>query len=184
MEEIYKDIIGYEGLYQVSNKGNIKSLNYNKTKKEKVLQPLNKEGYYRISLHKNAKAKWYNIHRLVAIAFIPNFENKPEINHINGIRNDNNITNLEWCTRSENTLHSFRVLKNPPNKTMLGMKSILCPNSIKVLQLTLDNKEVKVWNSITEASINIEINHRNISACCLGKRPTAGKYKWKYLKGE
>jgi len=184
MEELYKDIIGYEGLYQISNKGNVKSLNYNKTKKEKILKPLYKEGYYRISLHNNITIKWYSIHKLVAIAFIPNPENKPEINHINGIRNDNIVTNLEWCTRSENTLHSFRVLKNSPNKTMLGMKGVLCPNSTKVLQLTINNKEIKIWNSIIEASKELKINHRNISACCLGKRNSAGKYKWKHVKGE
>ena len=101
--EIWKDIKKFEGIYQVSNLGNIKSLNNNKTKKEKILK-LNKDkkGYLYVDLYKNNKSKRFVVHRLVAEAFIPNPENKPCIDHINTIRDDNRVENLRWVTYKEN----------------------------------------------------------------------------------
>ena len=82
--EIWKDIIGYEGRYQVSNLGRVKSLNYNNTNKEKILKPKKENnGYLRVNLSKNGKAKMYSVHRLVAIVYIPNPENKETVNHKN-----------------------------------------------------------------------------------------------------
>jgi hypothetical protein len=114
MEEIWKDIIGYFGLYQISNLGNIKSLEryrYNNLKylqKEKHLSLIkNVYGYLQVNLCKYGKIKIFKVHRLVACAFISNPENKPEINHKNGIKIDNRVENLEWCTRSENEIHSY-----------------------------------------------------------------------------
>jgi len=117
-KEIFKDVKGYEGLYQVSNLGRVKSLskktNVNSngakyTSKEKILKnSLNRLGYLSVTLCNNAKRKTMLVHRLIAIHFINNKENKPFINHINGIKNDNRIENLEWCTQKENVNHAIK----------------------------------------------------------------------------
>jgi hypothetical protein len=119
MEEIWKDIEGYEGLYQVSNLGRIKSLpkmvSGNHYRGERIIG--SSSGFYnRVCLYKNNKAKSIRIHRLVAKAFIPNLENKPEINHVNGNRLDNRVENLEWATPKENMRHAFDTgLNKGPN---------------------------------------------------------------------
>lgn len=119
MEEIWKDIKGYEGLYQVSNYGRVKSLpkihkttkNYNKLgyiTKEKILrQRKTQRGYFLVTLYKEQKGKSLYVHRIVANMFISNKDNKPCINHKNGDKNDNKVTNLEWCTYSENMIHAY-----------------------------------------------------------------------------
>jgi len=104
MREIYKDIDGYEGLYKVSNIGNVKSLKFGK---EKILKNhLGVLGYYKVSLCNDSKSKSFYIHSLVAKSFILNLNNKPQVNHINGIKTDNIINNLEWCTAKENIQHA------------------------------------------------------------------------------
>lgn len=100
MQEIWKDIVGYEGLYQVSNMGRVRSL-----KRNIILKPtsdMNGKGYYFVNLKRGNPKK---IHRLVAKAFIPNPDNKPEVNHIDGNTKNNKIDNLEWCTHQENCVH-------------------------------------------------------------------------------
>lgn len=120
MEEVWKDIEGYEGLYQVSNLGRVKSLGNNKTRKEKVLRCRVKGGYLFIDLHKNGELKTFKVSRLVAQAFISNPENKPIVDHINTIRTDDRIFNLRWCTQKENmnnplTKQNFKG-RTPSNK--------------------------------------------------------------------
>jgi hypothetical protein len=116
--EIWKDIPGYEGLYQVSNLGNVKSCSrirkggrYNcvRTYKEKQLKNIkNPYGYIYVQLYGENHTKKYFTHRLVALAFVLNPEKKPSVNHINGIKHDNRVENLEWVTHSENTIHAFK----------------------------------------------------------------------------
>lgn len=121
--EIWKDIIGYEGKYQVSNIGNVKSLDYidnrGQLKKGKLLKRrITEKGYNSAVLYNNGKQKCYKVHRLVATAFIENSSYKPFVNHIDGNKLNNNVSNLEWCTHQENIIHSFanNLNKYNPNK--------------------------------------------------------------------
>jgi len=114
MKEEWKDIPGYEGIYRISNFGRVKSLNYNKTGKEKLLTPKKSFVYDVVCLCFKGKHKYEFIHRLVAKTFIPNIQKKPQVNHKNGDKRDNNVENLEWVTPSENVKHSVRELKHNP----------------------------------------------------------------------
>lgn len=110
MEEIWKDIVGYEGLYQVSNLGRVKSLDRidasGHRRKGKILKPrINHDGYVQINLHKNSIRKTVSVHRIVAIAFIPNTENKREVNHVDENKANNHVSNLQWCSPKENVNH-------------------------------------------------------------------------------
>ena len=113
MEEIWKDISNFEGLYQVSNLGNVKRILFKngkyEIKKDKIkTKRIDKYGYDTVALCKNGKQKNYLVHRLVALAFIPNLLNKPQVNHIDGNKQNNNVNNLEWCSNSENQLHAYQ----------------------------------------------------------------------------
>jgi hypothetical protein len=121
MNEIYKDIVGYEGLYQISNLGNVKSLaridNCNRCRKEVIMSPgKSHKGYLRIALCKNGIKQSYSINRLIAELFIPNPNNKPQTNHLNGIKTDNRVENIEWCNNSENQLHAIKNGLKPSSK--------------------------------------------------------------------
>ena len=172
MIEIWKDIKDYEGLYQVSNFGRVRSLDhYSATKckgvicliKGKFLTPtLQRTGYLSVCLSKNGTVKRCLVHRLVAEAFIPNPHNHPTVDHINRIRTDNCVENLRWASwelQAENNT-SYDVSSKP------------------VLQYTLDMVFVKEYPSIGEASRQTGIDKANISACCRGKIKSAGHYKW------
>ena len=100
--EIWKDVVYFEGLYQVSNLGRVKSLNYSRTGREKVLKPSKTNGYLQVYLYKEGKSKRFSIHRLVAFAFIPNPNNLPIVNHKDEDKSNNCVDNLEWCTVAYN----------------------------------------------------------------------------------
>jgi hypothetical protein len=143
MKEIWKDIAGYEGLYQVSNYGRFKSLGNNFARKEKSKKAhIRHNGYMRITLNKKGKRKSFATHRLVILAFKENPENKRTVNHIDGNKTNNYIDNLEWATHTENALHSFRVLGRinlgPKSKIVINLESGIYYRSIKEAAFTIN----------------------------------------------
>lgn len=171
--------------YYVSKKGEVWSDQcnpiYAKTKKMHKLVPfITNSGYAQVNLVKDKRIVHKDIHRLVAETFIPNPANKPQVNHKNGIKTDNCVQNLEWVTRSENALHSYRVLHQAKPKGMSGKFGKNCKLSKVVLQIKegqIINKFYGTW----EAMRTTGIHQACISACCLGKRHHAGGYQWKYI---
>lgn len=175
MKEEFKPIKGYEDVYEISNKGKVIN---RKTKRE--LKFDNSKGYERVTLSKNGITKKYFVHRLVAIEFIDNTNSKPFINHINGIKNDNTIENLEWCTSSENEFHSFRVLGKKKPQAWLGKFGKEHKSSIPIIQFDLSGNKVAEYNGGMEAQRITGINSKHISCVCKGKRKTTGGYIWRY----
>lgn len=171
MIEEWKDINGYEELYQVSNYGNVRRIkydtNYRKTPKIKNLTKTINNGYFAVSLFLQQNKKTVKVHRLVAQAFIDNPDNLPEVNHKDENKLNNNVDNLEWCTRKYNNNYGTR------NKKMA------ISNSKKVNQYDLNGNFIKTWNSISEANLYLGLGH-HIGECCTGKRKTMGGYIWKF----
>lgn len=181
MEEIWKDVIGYEGLYQVSNFGRIKSLKrevrikyFNIGWSTRIVpetirkQTIFKNGYAGVQLHKQQKVHLGLVHRLVAKAFIPNTENKPEVNHEDGDKLNNNVSNLEWTTRKENDTHSRKILGN-----ICGEK----PRKVVCVETGV------VYSSTGEASRKTKAKQSAI--CCIANHKkyykTAGGYHWEFV---
>ena len=163
--EIWKDVKDYEGHYQVSDKGRVKSVKFGK---EIILKPGSCRGYLQVGLSKNGEIKRYTVHRLVAQAFIPNPNNLPEVNHKDEIKTNNNIENLEWCD------HKYNI--NFGNRTQRSAEK----QSKPVLQYTKDGKFVNELKSVMDVQRNLGYDHGHISACCLGKRKSANGFVWKY----
>ena len=178
MEE-WRDIKGYKGLYQISNTGNVKSLDYNHTGKEGIMKAQdNGDGYLYVNLWKEGKMKSCTIHRLVAIAFLPNPNNLPEVNHISEDKSDNRVENLEWCTRLYNNTYNDRAKK-------AGKKQRNDPNKSKaVVGIHKINGLILEFPSAMEASRQTGIDQGNITRCCKGKLKSAGGYYWMYSDSE
>lgn len=142
---LWKPVQGYEGLYEVSNTGEVKSTFYGKNprilKKSKT-----STGYCKVELYKNKKRKSLRVHRLVAIAFIPNIDNKPNINHIDGNPLNNNVINLEWCTQKENVIHAIEI--------GLKRRKYISENELKQLYLN-EKRSIREIESIYGVSNTI-----------------------------
>lgn len=188
--EIWKDIKGYEGKYQISNYGRVKSLqrNLKYIDSKKITEKLKgtfvgKRGYARIELSKDGINKKYSVHRLVAQAFIPNPNKKLEVNHINGIKTDNRVSNLEWVTSKENQIHAIKYGLQRPSLKQKRVASEYCKkNKIKaLLQYDLDGNFIRKWESAVEVEKELKINRKNISQCVTGRNHTAGGFIWKYM---
>lgn len=172
--EIWRDVIGYEGLYQVSNYGRVKSLNYHGGKKEKVLKPgKDRCGYLYVVLCKEGSHKKYKVHRLVAQAFIPNPNNYPCVNHKDENKTNNCVDNLEWCTYKYNTNYGTCIERSANSR-------INDKRSKPVLQYSLEGNFIKKWPSGREIQRQLGFNQGGISNCCLGKCNTAYGYIWRY----
>ena len=180
--EIWKDYKDYEGLYQASNLGRMRSLDtYRKDRngsvkfyKGRILKPITVgNGYLKVTLYKNNKQKPYYIHRLVAEVFIPNPENLPEVNHKDENKLNNNAENLEWCDREYNCNFGTRnervIAKNTNGKC-----------SKPVLQYTLNGEFVREWESAKQAEREGGFISTNICMCCKGKIKKHKDFIWKY----
>ena len=172
--ERWKDIDGFEGLYQVSDCGAVKSL----CKTERKLKPRMCKGYETVCLCKNGVRNYRRINRLVAIAFIPNPENKPEVNHKDGNKRNNTVSNLEWCTASENQRHARSTGLSP-----LGFNNAVLSKPVDMLSKS--GELLRTFPSFKEAERQTGISRRNIYMVCVGKPhyKTAGGYVWKYHLG-
>jgi len=182
--EIWKDIKGYEGFYQISNKGRIKSFKRNRIIIMKPSKGSN--NYYHISLSKINKKdrKTFSVHRLVAIAFILNPGNKEQTNHKNSIKTDNRVENREWCTRSYNALHSYKAGTRISPKYWLGKFGAEHHSSKAILQYDLNGKLLNIFGSITEAAKFTNTNKCNISKNCIGINKTHMGFIFKYKVDE
>ena len=175
-KEIWKDIDGYEGLYQVSNLGRIKSLpKFHKTnttgymQEEKILKPQKDiHGYLKVGLYKNGKCKIFNIHNLVANAFIENPNNYKYVNHKDENKTNNRVENLEFCSFYYNLMYGTR------------LQRIAKKNNKPILQFDLEGNFIKEYESITQASKELNNSLNNISQCCLGRSRTSKGYIFRF----
>lgn len=186
-EEIWKDIQGYESLYQVSNLGNVRSLRYCNKNEIKVLRQYEldnkaKKRYLAISLSKNNVNTKKLVHRLVAETFIPNPNNYPQVNHIDGNKKNNKVTNLEWCTQKHNIQEAWR-LGLITRDGIHGFVNNLPDNRRKIKQYDKDGKLVKVWSSMSDVQKELGYSVSSICQCCKGKIKSAFGYIWIYEKG-
>ena len=197
MREEWRPVVGYEGLYEVSNMGRVRSVKrtvwdsrgYYKIIQERIRKPRkNNNGYLQVFLHKEGKRKNCTIHRLVAQAFLPNPDNLPEVNHKDENPLNNNINNLEWCTRKYNQNYGTRniragksISKTNTNNPKLSKALTNNPKLSKsVIAISKVSGLIVEFSSIREAERQLGISHSDITKCCKGKKKSAGNYYWMY----
>ncbi len=174
MEEEWRDVKGYEGYYQVSNKGRVKRLKTigkgGRTYRERILIPVYNTRYLNVSLCKNGIIKQHRVHRLVCAAFIENPHNYPCINHKDENRLNNNADNLEWCTYKYNNSYGTVVVRRAKSR------------SRAVIQMDLRGRRIKKWDSLKDASEYFGVKYSNIISACRGRQLTSAGYKWRYAE--
>lgn len=178
---MWKDIPWYEWLYQVSNTWELKSI-----RKWKILSPrYHKQWYLLVNLYKNKQCKTCKIHRIVAITFIKNKDSLPQVNHIDWIKDNNDVSNLEWCNAKTNTRHAFvkwlcnnnHFITNNPSKWKFWKDS---KHSVSIIQSSLNGQYIATWDSMADAYRTLWILVESIGACCRWKTKTAWWFTWKY----
>lgn len=183
MEEVWKPIKGYEGLYEVSNLGRVKSLpkvvdlrRAKQNRVEKFLRPIpDGKGYLMVWLFKDQVKKMWKVHRLVADAFIPNPHNKPQVDHINADKTNNRLCNLRWCTEKENSNNPITAKRNGDSHRWTKSSC-----SVPIVQLSINGDLIKMWDCMSDVKRQLGFGHSHISQCCSGKRSSAYGFIWKY----
>lgn len=178
MEEIWRDIKGYEGHYQISNCGNVKNIVTGNI----ISKRINKAGYYRVSLYSYIEKKSITkeVHRLVAENFFDNIQKGKEVNHKDGNKLNNNVNNLEWITHKQNIEHAWANNLFEPVRKASKRYGRDNPAARCIIQYDKNGNKIKEYESIIEAVKITNINRTNIGKCCNGKRKTAGGYIWKF----
>lgn len=189
MEEVWKDIKGYEGFYQVSSLGNVRSLNWGNTGEIRnlYLKPHNK-GYLQVELSFAKKKKMYTVHRLVAETFIDNPNNYPCVNHKDENKKNNAISNLEWCTHKQNNEYSLKLhperlelfCHSSRNRNKESKKGIANKRFKSIVQMDKNGETIRYWPNLISIKSEMKWNEWSIQECCEGKRNTAYGYKWHY----
>ena len=170
--EVWRDVVGYEGLYEVSNRGNVRSLNWRGTGITKTIQQKkHNRGYWQVILSVDGVQKTFLVHRLVANAFLDNPNHLPLINHKDENRKNNNAENLEWCSRSYNVRYSNHG----------GIKKRIGRNThLQVEQVAMDGSIVATWKNSRYVFLTTGMSDWSISECCRGNRKSAYGYRWQY----
>lgn len=177
---MWKDVIGYEGIYKVSDDGEVKRISYNDCKRKKKLkherllaQRTDKDGYKKVSLYDSERVYIKNkfVHRLVAEAFLEMINGKNQVNHKNGIKSDNRVDNLEWVNQSENRIHCLKYLSPQLRNNKL---------SRPVIQFDMDGKQIGEFPSAKEAERQTGVWQSGISKVCNKTRISAGGFHWEY----
>lgn len=170
MVEVWKDVVGFEG-YKVSNYGKVKTVKFGR---DSILHTSLARGYPHVTLYKNGIKNTKSVHRIVAEAFIPNTNNLPQVDHIDGNRANAALSNLRWCTAKEN--QNFEI----------AQKKRIYVHILKegkpIVQYSLKGEFINRWNSVSTASRTLGITREGIRDCCLGKQKTAFGFVWKYVE--
>ena len=187
MNEIWKEIEGYEGKYEVSNLGNVRSLKYARSNKVKLLKQASDHGYKRVNLFKNGKRKSHWVHRLVAIAFLPNPNNLPQVNHKDENKTNNRMDNLEWCTIKYNMNYGTRNERQSKSlsKRMTGKyKGKDSPNAKSILMYDREGNFIRRFDCIGDANEYFGKARycSAINKCLKGRNKTAYGYIFKYAE--
>lgn len=175
VEEIWRPVVGFESLYEVSNFGRVRSLNYRQTGQVRVLKAGKNRKYLFVILYKNGLHKHFSVHRLVAMAFIPNPDNLPEVNHINESPWDNRVENLEYCSHLYNSQYGTR------GKRISKKNTNRYDCSKPVAQYTIDGKLVAIYPSVKEGARKTDILSTSIYNQLRGLSKIAGGFLWKYI---
>ena len=188
--EIWKDIVGYEGVYRVSNMGRVESLEriihrtdkrgyeYTYKRKGRILKNvLRSNGYYNVSLLNNSgKAKQIAVHRLVGLTFLENTLNKPQLNHIDGVKTNNSLDNLEWVDARENSIHAFKL-----GLTKRVQRYGKDNHRSKAVKRISKDGEIKIYESTNQAHREDGFDAGGISRCCNGQWKSHKGFKWEYI---